>query len=140
MELEKNFHEVDAHVEGDKVVEDNRPNFFQKAKEKISGAWSKGKETASKAVDWCRENPDMLAVLLPVLAMGGVAAISDASRKKAEKADYQHSELERYDDDLDMPWPLTRAMTTEEKRYYAARRRRGDNIDDILSDMGLLKK
>jgi len=129
---------VDAHVtENGKVVEDT---IFDKAKAKISGAWSKTKETAGKAVNWCKENPDMLGVLLPVLAMGGVAMISDSTRKKAEKADYQHAELERYDEELDMPWLLTRAMTTEEKRYYAARRRRGDNIDAILDDMGLLKK
>lgn len=136
--MEDNKKTVDAHVNEDrKVVEDS---FLDKAKEKISGAWRKTKDVAGRTVKWCRENPDMFAVLLPVLAMGGVAAISDSTRRKAEKADEKHRELEIYDDELDLPWPLRRAMTPEEKRYFATRRRRGDNIDQILDDMGLLEK
>lgn len=141
MEIQKQFHEIDAHVDSDwKVVENwSFKRLWNTAKEAAGNAWAKVKDTKDRAKKWANENPEMAALLVPVFGAALVGGINHMTLTEADKRAKFREEHEFYDSDVHVTYETTRAMTTAEKQYFAKRRRAGDSVDEILADMGILK-
>ena len=141
MEIQKQFHDIDARVSDDgKVVEDwSFRRLWNTAKEAAGNAWEKVKGAKDRAYQWSQDHPEMAALLVPVFGAALVGGINHMTLTEADKRAKFREEHEFYDSDVGVSYETTRAMTTAEKQYFARRRRAGDSVDEILADMGILK-
>jgi len=141
IEMEKQYHDIDAHVSDDgKVVEDwSFKKVFDTAKEAVVNTWTAVKDTGKKVKKWTTDNPEMAALLVPVFGAALVGGINHMTLTEADKKDRYRQDHEFYDPGVDVTFDSTRPLSTTEKRYFAQRRRSGDPVDEILSDLGVLK-
>lgn len=115
-----------------KVIDFSRETKRKKLKVKISEKLNKGKA-------WIIHNRDMLVMLTPIV-IGGVTTVV----KVVGKCMNRHSEkalkkLYCYDRSLGHFWRLKRELSTREWLEVDRRKKNGERMADILSDMRVLK-
>lgn len=112
-----------------------KKKFAQRIKESIA-------EKGHKVADWTRDNAEMLKVMAPiVIAVAGgtvkiVYKIASKDRAKREKA---LKELYCYDRSLGHYWKLSRVLKSDEWLEVNQRRKAGESLGAIFSDMDVLK-
>jgi len=97
------------------------------------------KEKALAAVDWCKENKDILVVIVPAAAAiigGGVKLGSRALNTYKVK---HLQECTCYDRSLGHYWQLKRPLSNAEWVSIEQRRKNGERLADILTELRVLK-
>ena len=97
------------------------------------------KKKLNSAMNWCKENKEILIIVVPAAAAvvtGGaklVGKIVDAS------SEHNHQTLTCYDRSLGHYWKLKRELDNQEWVEIERRRKNGERLADILSEMKVLK-
>ena len=108
-------------------------------KNKCEELKGKAKQGAVNAAYWARDNKEILAVVLPI-AFGGLKIVSkiavNHSKTKGEK---EVKELYCYDRSLGHYWRLKRDLSNKEWLDVDRRKRSGESLSEILSEMKVLK-
>lgn len=97
------------------------------------------KAKLDSTMNWCRENKDTLIVIVPATVAGitGLCKLGgkliDASSQRA------HQNLTCYDRSLGHYWQLKRELSNSEWVAIEQRRKNGERLADILSELNVLK-
>lgn len=101
---------------------------------------------ATKAINWTRDNMDLVVIFLPIAvgAVGfatktGVGAVKDANRARLLKKEENLKNLYCYDRSLGHYWALRRKLTNAEWVEIDKRKAQGERLADILNEMKVLK-
>lgn len=102
-------------------------------KEKINRKYQQGK-------DWVMKNKEVVIAATPVV-IGGITTITkvvgrhiNIRKQETIKTHYI------YDRSLGMYWKLNRELRTSEQLELDRRKKNGERMSDILSDMGVLRR
>lgn len=102
--------------------------FKEKVKQKIQN----GKE-------WCMRNKEAVITLVPV-AIGGVTTIIKVVSKRSNLRKQETlKDLYCYDRSLGHYWRLRRELSNKEWLEIDQRKKNGERLSDILSEMKVLK-
>lgn len=101
-------------------------------KEKVKAKFQKGKE-------FCYQNKDTIAIAAPIVASGLVAIIKVTGKHINLKKQEDIKELYCYDRSLGHYWSLRRNLTNKEWVEIDKRKKKGERLSDILSEMKVLK-
>lgn len=97
------------------------------------------KDRINSAMNWCKENKDVLVVIVPA-AVTGVACLCKVGGKLADvHKEHNHQNLTCYDRSLGHYWQLKRELGNDEWIAIEQRRKNGERLADILSEMKVLK-
>lgn len=92
-----------------------------------------------KAVGWCKDNKEILVIIIPA----GAAALAGTTKLigKAIDVHKEHNlqDLKCYDRSLGHYWELKRKLGNDEWVMIEQRRKNGERLADILSDLKVLK-
>ena len=99
----------------------------------------RAKGELNKFKDWCRNNPEQAAVVLSgaigVAGYVGKATIKNINLRKQEAVKVLYC----YDRSLGHYWHLRRELTNKEWLEIDRRKKAGERLADILSEMRVLK-
>ena len=95
---------------------------------------SKTKELSEKAWEVITDHTELFLGLLPAVAF----MARRAAKRSDERRETYHREKEVYDHSLGMYHELRRKMKPHEKLEFASRRKAGEPVVSILSNMRLL--
>ena len=92
--------------------------------------------------DWCRENKEVLLVVVPAV-IGAVGEVGKAAIKAKDRREERELEMRKldsmYDRSLGAYVDTTHTLTTKEKRDVQKRKRaKGMTTTEALEDLGLL--
>lgn len=109
-----------------------------KIKRKLDEMWEKTKSAAWSVLDWAQKNKELSVPL----ALGIGSLIFDRSRQRGREAKAQR-ELETrlrtvYDRHTGVTYYMNRVPKRKHQRMINERLKAGDDIGDILDDLGLL--
>lgn len=118
---------------------DKKAMAWSKFKSIMSDVGKKTKEVASNTWTFVCDNKENLAFIVPiaVTAMGGIAKLKNSS-KSVNTGSYRENNT-YYDRSDNSYWELKRKMSNREMAEFSRRRRAGENPEDILEDMRILK-
>lgn len=110
-----------------------------KLQERIDSGKQKVKQGYHKASNWAKANKDLLIILSPAI-LGIVAVTTKATAKHINlRKQEQAKNLYCYDRSLGHYWALRRELTNQEWVAIDARKRNGERLSDILSELKVLK-
>jgi len=101
-------------------------------KEKCKRKWH-------NALAWCKENEDVLIVVVPVVASLAALGIKKGSKMYKQHLEHLDKDLTIYDNRLGHYWRLKRKLSNKEYLEIDARKRAGEALSDILVDLNVLK-
>lgn len=114
-------------------------NTKTKLQQHIDSGKQKVKHGYQKASKWTKDNKDLLIVLSPAI-LGIVAVTTKATAKHINlRKQEQVKNLYCYDRSLGHYWALRRELTNQEWVAIDARKRNGERLSDILSELKVLK-
>lgn len=109
-----------------------RAQFKAKVREKFDGI-----------VRFVNNNKEfMILVAIPAatgLFKAGKSITRTASRNHTIKLEERNKDMRCYDPRLGHYWELKRKLTNDEWRFIDRRRKKGERLSDILSDLNVLK-
>ena len=93
----------------------------------------------NSAVSWCKENKEVLVVVVPVAGatIAGVTKLGKQLVSTHKVNEYQNKVI--YDRSLGHYWDLNRKLSNQEYLAIEQRRKNGERLSDILNDMKVLK-
>lgn len=101
-------------------------------KEKVNAKFQKGKE-------WIVQNKEAVVTLTPVV-IGGITTVVKVVGKRINLRKQENlKDLYCYDRSLGHYWALRRELTNQEWLEVDRRKKDGERLSDILSDMKVLK-
>ena len=107
--------------------EQKRAQFKEKLKSKLR-----------QTKNWVIENRDLVLTLTPVI-VGGLATIVKVVGKRSNlNKEEELKELYCYDRSLGHYWKLKRELSNQEWLEIDRRKKNGERLSDILSDMNVL--
>lgn len=109
----------------------------EEIKRKVEEAVQKAKEAASGAWNWCVENKENIAAMVPTAL--GIIGVYKALKPTMGERERDRKDTEYYDPHSGMRWRLRRKPTNSEWAELSRRQRCGECTEDILYDMGILK-
>lgn len=110
-------------------------------KAKFREAFSKFKKKVQDGADWVMDNPEKtLAITAVAGTIGGAGAKIAKARHKSKvlSEERELKELYVYDNRLGHYWKVRRRLTNNEWLEIDRRKRNGERMADILSDLRLL--
>lgn len=91
-----------------------------------------------KTKDWVVEHKDLVITLTPVI-IGGIATVVKVVGKRSNlRKEEELKELYCYDRSLGHYWKLRRELSNQEWLEIDRRKKNGERLSDILSDMNVL--
>lgn len=112
-----------------------------KVKRKLNDICSGTKKVVTGTVNFVKENP-IICLMGFAIAVKGVSTIcgsySRVVNARTARDVYEDRDKTVYDNRSNMIFILRRKMTNDEKYEFARRRRNGEDVGDILSDMRLI--
>lgn len=112
-------------------------------KEKLSAKLKKkASEKLHKVANWTRNNAEMIKVTAPVIiavAGGTVKIVSKLASKDRARREKALKDLYCYDRSLGHYWKLSRELKSNEWLEVNQRRKNGESLGSIFSDMNVLK-
>lgn len=99
-------------------------------------------EKGHKVANWTRDNAEMIKVYGPVIiavAGGTVKIVSKLASKDRAKREKALKDLYCYDRSLGHYWKLSRELKSSEWLQVNQRRKAGESLGAIFSDMDVLK-
>ena len=118
---------------------------FNKESKKIRKKM-KRKERVQKVVSWIEKNPGLAASVFSVgcsivvfTVKSGVSITKSAIRTKNLKKEEDLKNLFCYDRSLGHYWALKRELSNKEWLAIDERKKNGERLSDILSDLNVLK-
>lgn len=112
--------------------ESKRREFKEKMKETASRAYNKTK-------DFCINNKEIVVPIAITLATGAVKLGKLAMKSKNLNKEERLKEEYCYDRSLGHYWALRRPLSNKEWLEIDSRKRNGERLSDILSEMKVLK-
>lgn len=112
--------------------ESKRREFKEKMKETTSRAYNKTK-------DFCINNKEIVVPIAITLATGAVKLGKLAMKSKNLNKEERLKEEYCYDRSLGHYWALRRPLSNKEWLEIDSRKRNGERLSDILSEMKVLK-
>ena len=109
----------------------------EKIKETLRSIGAGIKKGASETWNFIVDNKENLAFIVPI-GMTVIGGLSKLKKPQVTGASYREN-LMYYDRQDNSYWQLKRQLRNSEMAELRARRRNGENPEDILYDMGLLK-
>ncbi len=100
----------------------------EKLKAKLARGWN-----------WIKENKEVLIVVVPAAAAGITGACKLGGKALDMVREHQHQDLKCYDRSLGHYWKLNRELSNDEWVAIEQRRKNGERLADILSEMRVLK-
>lgn len=91
------------------------------------------------AVAWCKENKEVLVVVVPAAAAGIAGACKLGGKLIDAHKVHNHQNLTCYDRSLGHYWQLKRELSNDEWIAIENRRKNGERLADILSELKVLK-
>ena len=88
---------------------------------------------------WVAKNKQLIAVLAPIFISGTISVIKIIGRKHNIKGERDLKELYCYDRSLGHYWRIKRNLSNREWLDIDRRKRNGERLSDILSEMRVLK-
>ena len=101
-------------------------------KEKVNAKIQKGKE-------WFVRNKDAVITLTPVVIGGVTTVVKVVGKRMNLRKEETLKDLYCYDRSLGHYWALKRELTNQEWLEVDRRKKNGERLADILSDMRVLK-
>lgn len=116
---------------------------LEKAKKraKVRELKEKAKQKVEDGLIWVNNNKEALAVATPIIMVAGKLlgkSVKAANKKVDMKQQKDLKELYCYDRSLGHYWKLRRKLTNTEWVEIERRRKNGEKLADILSDMRVL--
>ena len=97
------------------------------------------KSNFRKTKTWVVEHKDLVITLAPVV-IGGIATVIKVAGKRSNlRKEEELKELYCYDRSLGHYWRLRRELSNQEWLEIDKRKKNGERLSDILSDMNVLK-
>lgn len=115
------------------VIIDNRTR-----KEKFDDFKSKVKGKVSEGIHWVKENPQVLAALIPVVTKGSIFLVKTISKNVTLNKQKNLKELYCYDRSLGHYWKLKRELSNQEWVEIDKRKKAGERLVDILESLKVL--
>lgn len=115
------------------IVIDNRT-----MKEKIDDFKWNLKNKIRKGVDWAKDNPEIVVVLIPIVTKGSIFMFKTISKNVTLKKQKDLKELYCYDRSLGHYWKLRRELTNREWTEIDKRKKNGERLADILESLKVL--
>ena len=112
-----------------------------KVKRKLNDICSGTKKVVAGTVEFIKENPIICLMGFAIAVKGASTLCSSYSRvvnARTARDVYEDRDKTVYDNRSNMTYTLRRKMTNDEKYEFARRRRNGEDVGDILSDMRLI--
>lgn len=97
------------------------------------------KSKIKKATEWCKENKDILIIVIPAAAAGITGAVKLGSKALNVYKEQNLQNRTCYDRSLGHYWQLNRTLSNKEWIAIEQRRKNGERLADILNDMKVLK-
>lgn len=110
---------------------------FENFKEKVKEKWDIAK---NKTVEFYYNNKEFCIFAAPIVVGLTGKIFKVAVKDRQLKAEQELKELYCYDRSLGAYWQLKRKLTQNEMLELQTRRRNGESMGMILSDMKVLKK
>ena len=93
----------------------------------------------NNAMNWCKENKETLIVVVPA-AVAGITGLCKLGGKIVDShSEHAHQNLTCYDRSLGHYWQLKRELSNSEWVAIEQRRKNGERLADILSELKVLK-
>ena len=108
--------------------EQKRREFKEKINRKIKDGY-----------EWVCANKELVTVLTPIIASGTITVIKVVGKNINLRKAEQVKDLYCYDRSLGHYWKLRRELTNKEWLEIDRRRKNGERLADILSQMKVLK-
>lgn len=97
------------------------------------------KKKLNSAVNWCKENKEVLLIVVPAAAAGITGACKLGGKLIDLHKEHSHQNLTCYDRSLGHYWRLKRELGNDEWIAIEQRRKNGERLADILSELKVLK-
>ena len=101
------------------------------------------KEKLKKKIDgmmkWCKDNKEVLLIIVPAAAAGVTGACKLGGKLIDAHREHSHQNLTCYDRSLGHYWQLKRELDNDEWLSIEKRRKNGERLADILSELKVLK-
>lgn len=89
--------------------------------------------------EWCKENPEIAIVVIPLVAKTGTSLVKAVSKNVNLRKQESIKNLYCYDRSLGHYWSLRRELTNQEWLEVDRRKKAGERLADILESMKVLK-
>ena len=89
--------------------------------------------------EWCKENPEIAIVVIPLVAKTGANLVKAVSKNVNLRKQESIKNLYCYDRSLGHYWSLRRELTNQEWLEVDRRKKAGERLADILESMKVLK-
>lgn len=99
----------------------------------------KFKTKLKRALNWCKENKDILIIVVPAAAAGVTGACKLGGKLIDTHREHSHQNLTCYDRSLGHYWQLKRELGNDEWIAIEQRRKNGERLADILQELKVLK-
>ena len=97
------------------------------------------KNKLDSAMNWCRDNKDILIIVVPS-AVAGITGLCKLGGKLVDShREHNHQNLTCYDRSLGHYWQLKRELKNDEWLAIENRRKNGERLADILEELKVLK-
>ena len=96
-------------------------------------------EKLNRAMGWCKENKEILVIALPAVAAGFAGICKLGGKMIDAHKVHNHQNLTCYDRSLGHYWQLKRELSNDEWVAIEKRRKRGERLADILTELKVLK-
>ena len=97
------------------------------------------KQHLNSALNWCKENKEILIVVVPAAAAAITGGAKLVGKIVDSNSEHNHQTLTCYDRSLGHYWKLKRELDNQEWVEIERRRKNGERLADILSEMRVLK-
>ena len=97
------------------------------------------KAKLSKGWNWVKENKEILIIVVPAAAAGITGACKLGGKAIDLIKEHNHQNLTCYDRSLGHYWQLKRQLGNDEWIAIEQRRKNGERLADILSELKVLK-
>lgn len=108
-------------------------------KQKVEDLKWKAKDKLHSAGEWCNRNKEWLYFIVPIAVPMATSMIKGSIRKRNLNKEEKLKEEYCYDRSLGHYWALKRKLSNKEWLEIEGRRKNGERLADILSDMRVLK-
>lgn len=114
------------------MKEIRRESKKREIKDKVSAKIQNGKE-------WVMAHKEAVAALIPITIKGVTTVVKVVCKRRNLHKEEQLKDLYCYDRSLGHYWSLRRELTNKEWLELDQRKKNGERLSDILSEMKVLK-
>ena len=97
------------------------------------------KEKFSRAMDWCKDNKEILIIVVPAATAAITGGVKLVGKIVDCHQEHNHQNLTCYDRSLGHYWQLKRELSNDEWVAIEQRRKNGERLADILTELKVLK-